>query len=433
MRLSKYNILRNYGDKTLFFNSMSCAFAIVDDSFKRVINDIQNGTYEESKYDAKLIEQMKRTNAIINDDFDELEYIKFARNLSKYDMTNMGLTIAPTLDCNFRCVYCFENHIHGTMSDEVQNAVVKFIKKRAQILKSLSICWFGGEPLLSKKVIKHLSEKIIAICNEQGINYSASIISNAYLIDQTIISDFKAYKISDIQVTLDGTEQIHNARRKTVSGKSSFQTIVNNIKLLLENDISVSLRINIDNNNISYVEDLLRFLAEVPVFKERLVITFGKVSVVTEVCKSVEKECLTTEQYANSLIEFYRKIIGYGFKKCLMVLYPRPHFNYCTYDYASSYVIDPRGTIYKCWNHIGQKEKSCGSIIEDSMIPSDYFMKCVNRELESGECADCKFLPVCVGGCPDNAARQSVGYSCESIKYNFGNMLDFYYEQLKGK
>ena len=433
MKLSRYTILKNYGDKTLFFNSMSCAFAIVDDNFKKVVHDIENGIYDESKYDAKLIEQMKRTNAIINDDFDEIEYIKYARNLSKYDMTSLGLTITPTLDCNFRCVYCFENHIHGAMSEEVQNAVVDFIKERTQSLKHLSVCWFGGEPLLSKTIIKHLSEEIISICNEHGINYSSSIISNAYLIDNNVIAYFKQFKISDIQVTLDGTEQIHDARRKTVSGKSSFWQIVNNMKLLLENDISVSLRINIDNTNVSYVDDLLKLLSHESIFKEQLVITFGKVSALSEVCKSVEKECLTTEQYANSLIDLYRKVLGYGFKKSLMVLYPRPHFNYCTYEYANSYTIDPRGAIYKCWNHIGQEGKSCGSILKKTMIPSNFFMKCVNRDLIAGECADCHFLPVCVGGCPDEAARQDKGHSCESIKYNFSNMLDFYYEQLKGK
>ncbi len=431
MKLSRYTILKNYGDKTLFFNSMSCAFAIVDDSFKKVVSDIENGIYDESKIDAKLIKQMKRTNAIINDDFDEIEYIKYARNLSKYDMTSLGLTIAPTLDCNFRCIYCFENHIHGSMSSEVQNAVVGFIKTRIQRLKNLSICWFGGEPLLSKSIIKHLSEKIISLCKENNVNYSSSIISNAYLIDENTIADFKQFKINDIQITLDGTEKVHDSRRKTVSGKSSFWTIVNNIKMLLENNIDVSLRINIDNNNISEVDDLLKLLAEESIFQEQLVITFGKVSAVSEACKSVESECLSTEQYANSLIGFYRKVLGYGFKKNLMIIYPKPHFNFCTYDYANSYVIDPLGYIYKCWNHIGQKEKSCGSIIDKHQIPSMFFMKCVNRESIVGECANCHFLPICMGGCPDEATKQKDGHSCESIKYNFDNMLDFYYEQLK--
>ena len=433
MKLSKYNILKDYEDKTLFFNSISCAFAIVDDNFKKVVSDIENGVYNESKYDDKLIEQMKRTNAIIDNDFDETEYIRYARNLSKYDMTSLGLTIAPTLDCNFRCIYCFENHIHGVMNENVQNAVIDFIKARTQKLKNLSICWFGGEPLLSKSIIRNLSKKIMEICKECGIYYSASIISNASLIDDTVINDFKLFKIEDIQVTLDGTEKIHDARRKTVSGKSSFWKIVNNMKLLLENNITVSLRINIDNNNISFVDDLLKLLSNEPIFKERLVITFGKVSAVSEVCKSVEKECLTTEQYANSLIELYRQVLGYGFQKSLMVLYPKPHFNYCSYDYANSYVIDPRGSIYKCWNHIGQKEKSCGSIMNKTMIPSKNFMKCVNRDIILKECADCYFLPICAGGCPDEAAQQSKGHSCESVKYNFDNMLNFYYEQFKKK
>lgn len=431
MKVSKYTILKKYDDKVLFFNSLSCAFAIVDNNYLSVIDDINNQCYDESKYDKELIAQMKRTHSIVEDDFDELEYIQFIRNLSKYDTKSLAMTIAPTLDCNFRCVYCFESHIHGVMKSDVQDEIVSFVNKRADSLKEVSICWFGGEPMLSKKVIYELSNRIIDVCQKRGIRYSASIISNASLIDKDTISNFKKYQISSIQITVDGPKDIHDSRRKSLSGKSSFDTIINNAKLLLENEISVSMRINIDNDNVDKINDLLLLLSDQPLFRERLVITFGHVTAQTEVCKSIEPGCLSTEQYANSLIELYNKVLKYGFSKNLMLLYPRVHFNYCTYDYANSFVIDPLGNLYKCWNQIGVEKHKCGSIFDIDGVPSTKFMKCVSWNPIKGECENCKFLPVCMGGCPDLSSQLEENNVCDSIKYNFDNMLDFYYNQLK--
>ena len=84
--------------------------AVVYENFLRVVDDIKSNSYIDGSYDAKLIDDMKISGCIVVDNLDELERLEFFRNLSKYDMTNFGLTVAPTLDCNFRCKYCFETH-----------------------------------------------------------------------------------------------------------------------------------------------------------------------------------------------------------------------------------------------------------------------------------------------------------------------------------
>lgn len=73
------------------------------ENFLRVLADVKNNSYDEQRYAPKLVADMKSSGCLIDDYVEELERLEFYRNLAKYDATNFGLTIAPTLDCNFRC------------------------------------------------------------------------------------------------------------------------------------------------------------------------------------------------------------------------------------------------------------------------------------------------------------------------------------------
>lgn len=96
---------------------------------------------------------------------------------------DLSLTILPTLECNFRCVYCYEAVKKNEIMDKnVQTKVVKMIERGVGILKNLHITWMGGEPLLCFGIIDNLSQKILEICAKGSIKYSAGIITNGYLL-----------------------------------------------------------------------------------------------------------------------------------------------------------------------------------------------------------------------------------------------------------
>lgn len=61
MKLSRYNFLKQYEDATIFFNGVTCALAVVDENFLRVVEDIKNNSYDEKKYRADLISDMKNS------------------------------------------------------------------------------------------------------------------------------------------------------------------------------------------------------------------------------------------------------------------------------------------------------------------------------------------------------------------------------------
>ena len=58
--------------------------------------------------DKKFSDDLFEGGFIINDDVDELKLLKLNLLQSRYRTGNLGLTIATTLACNFRCVYCYE-------------------------------------------------------------------------------------------------------------------------------------------------------------------------------------------------------------------------------------------------------------------------------------------------------------------------------------
>lgn len=96
--------------------------------------------------------QLEEAGAVVADDFDEVDALR--KRIDEIDNNDsfLLLHINPTLDCNFRCWYCYENHIKGScMTPETYGNVVKLVKNRIAKqpnLKYLQLSFFGGEPLL---------------------------------------------------------------------------------------------------------------------------------------------------------------------------------------------------------------------------------------------------------------------------------------------
>ncbi len=415
----------------VFFNAATSALAITDETFLRVVDDIKNNCFEETKYDAKLIKDMKNSGCIVNDDVDELERLEFYRNLAKYDVTNLDLTIAPTLDCNFRCKYCFETHPKGIMSNDIQASLLKFVEEKLEGVKNFSVTWYGGEPLSAKGVVYSLSEKFLELCTKKHVKYDALIITNASLMDESDIEKFKRYKINRVQVTIDGPKEIHDQRRRCVTGESTYDKLIENVNSLLNNNLSVSIRVNIDKENIDNVDELLQDISTRIDRYKNLNIRFGKVSPLTEICKSIEENCYSYEQFADVMLSLYRKVAKYGLKISRKMIYPMVRVNYCgCADCINSFVVDNNGFLYKCWNDVGNEKNSCGNV-NDFRIEENYIKSIQWNPIRINKCRECQYLPVCMGGCP-NVAKQTGEPVCGTIKYNLDKVLEYYYYKLRG-
>lgn len=435
IKQSKFNVYYTTDDKTkLAFNSLSCGLAIVDDDYDRLMENLQGLNDENVSEDLKeTYFAAKEGSFIVEDDFDELMDLRTKRLSQKYSRDALGLTIAPTLACNFKCVYCYETSKNGLMKPEVVTAIENFVKNQSPYLKNLSVSWYGGEPLLGTNVIYKLSEEFIKICSENGIEYNAFIISNGSLLNDDIIAKLIEYRVTGIQITIDGPPDIHDARRVNKAGESTFDLIIQNINRILKtNKMEVVIRINVDKSNENDIERLIEILSEKFISK-KVRITFGQVTAYTEACRSIESSCFDNGEFAVNLLKYYSILEKYGFGDYNDFPYPEAKLNYCCAELFNSFVVDHEGYLYKCWNEVGNISNSIGNITDENFDIAGYKNGIwINQDpLESGTCKECSLLPVCMGGCPHNTVILEKHNQCDLIKYNIQDVMMKYYNKSK--
>ena len=214
---------------------------------------------EELDENHPIIERFARRGVIAN--FDERAALESMGRAACAVPNGIGLTICPTMGCNFDCPYCFEDHFAGKMSPQVQDDVVALAERMldASGAKNVSVTWFGGEPLLAPEIVESLSERLMALADERGGKYSASIITNGYLLTQGIVDMLERCKVKSAQVTIDGMGATHDATRHLAGGGPTFDKITANLREL-DLPFRVNIRHNVYGGNKSEMDELEAFV-----------------------------------------------------------------------------------------------------------------------------------------------------------------------------
>lgn len=423
MKISRYNkFIELYGKEYYVYNSYTNNLLKVD---YNIFIALKNGDINFMKENIDLINILKNESIVVDDDEDIYNKIKLQRLISRFNNSYLSLTIAPTLNCNFNCKYCYE-HSHITKSNTNKklfiDSIISFIINNN--VTNLRITWYGGEPLIKFDYIKEITIRI----KELAINYNAIMISNGYLLNEKKSRELESLNIKQIQITIDGLESTHNERRPHKKNKDSFKKIINNINnlLIINKDIKISLRINVDKYNEDEYHKLYFFLIDMFNNNNNIYIHPGFISNINS-CYNNEK-CLDYKEVNNFKINQFEKY-GVPFK-----LYPESDFGECVARHINSFVIDPNLNIYKCWNDIGIIEKSIGTI-DNFKLSNNLNIKYLtsNDPLEDYKCKICSFFPICNGGCPYDRIFHTKNKS-ELCKYKdefFSNLIKTHIETTK--
>lgn len=173
---------------------------------------------------------------------------------------HLGLILMPTEQCNFRCTYCYEDFSIGKMTPGVISGVKNLIEQRIAELKSLSIEWFGGEPLVAKNVIYDIGQHIKnLLALHPQVKYQSGMTTNGFNLKGETVTKLLDLDIKGFQISLDGPREWHNKTRLRLSGQGSFDEIWNNLLALkqVERDFSVTLRVHVTPENLDYLPDLI--------------------------------------------------------------------------------------------------------------------------------------------------------------------------------
>jgi len=406
-QISRYNFFFAFQDegRYLIYNSISNGLAEVSSDVFKWLESGGPGLAKlvNNPEQTDLLKSLYQGNIVVDRDFDEVEFLRVKLDLMRYSLKTLALTIVPTLDCNLDCIYCYEgNRTKKYMDEETESAVVDFVKNRLEnfAYKGLHITWYGGEPLLYPDAIYRMSEKFLKICKSVKASYGATMVSNGTLFTDAVIKKLKKCKVGIIQVTIDGIREIHDQRRPfTESGRSSFDEIIANISRLI-GIIPINIRINVDKTNFA---DTVKLLDE---FKGRgwldnregIFIYIGYTREWTAHCHNILENCFSMREFTEAEMRFQEELALKGYN--VGNLYPSLTA-YCVAVSNHGFVIEPGGELHKCWSDIGNKDAYLGNVREPLVI-NKKLLKWLGYEpltLFAG-CRECKFFPICAGGCP---------------------------------
>ena len=432
MKWSRYSILfESKRNGWLLFNTVSRSFLTIDEkqlpAIRAVMADPEGFDY--SPY-PMLYMQLRSMGFLVEDSKDDDFYnIHKMRSLTfLYGTRNLMITFALSLSCNFDCSYCFESTHNGpVMTQETEDRVMRFIRKyRAD---SLSITWYGGEPLLVFDRILSINRRL----QDMGKAYTASMITNGYLLTRDKADRLNDLRVTYLQITLDGTRETHDSRRFLRGGGATYDRILENIDGVMASDYKggLHIRVNVDSRNEDEFAQVYTMMRDryPSDFGRRLTVYPGFVKGDDHPDHSCFFDPVQQGEFLTHMMEKY--------KIAPLSLFPQRRMQGCMLTRRNAFVIGPDGEIYKCWDDVGIPERVVGnvngfrdwnmSLIAEGMTGCSY--------LDSQECRECFYFPICDGGChrirQNNLHSEKPQSSCSYFKENLENLLELHYEMKK--
>lgn len=336
--------------------------------------------------------------------------------IDQRDEEEVQLFFVPNYSCNFSCSYCYQDEYtnpHQSATPELIDAFFQYIRKElANRHKYLTI--FGGEPLLNTPHQRYLISLLVEKANETEIDIC--VVTNGYYLENYIELLSKG-KIREIQITMDGTKNIHDQRRFLKGGLPTFEPIVRGIDAALAAGFPVNLRMVIDRQNIENLPDLATFAIEKgwtthPLFKTQIGRNYE-----LHHCQSTPDQLFTrislfqkifelTEVYPH-ILEFYKP--SYSVAKHLTEhgILPDPLFDACP-ACKSEWAFDYTGRIYSCTATVGKEEEALGTFYPEVTKNEQLMHQWASRDVTSiEECRNCAVQLACGGGCGSVAKNKN--------------------------
>lgn len=387
-KYSKYNYFHEYCEDVVCINLLKKEVIILSQENYSIIEKATKSASELEISNPHLFSLLYKLGFIIKSSTDEMSVINTMYNSSIFRSSNYQMTILPTMDCNFKCWYCYEEKKKSSISNDVINSIYKHFENKIKYdkISGINLDWFGGEPLMNfDDVMYPISIKIKKIAKDNQIPYRSQITTNGYLINDEMIKKFKEIELKQFQITIDGYEEYHNNVKK---GKDSYSRTIENINRLCEeiDDVNMLLRINFTDENIEKSVDIIKDIRKENI--KKLKVSFQRVWQVKN----------NNGKYSN-LEEVKSKFKEAGF---VIDSYRIENVQGCYADRLEQIVISYDGLVYKCTARDFVEKNSDGKLNLEGFIEwntEKHSKRFGRRRYDYKQCQECLVLPACFGPC----------------------------------
>lgn len=189
-----------------------------------------------------------------------------------------SITFIVTKDCQLACKYCYlvGKNTHERMSWEVAKQAIDYILDQEIDMKEESVVWdfIGGEPFLEidliDKICDYLKVEMFRRNHHWFNSYRFSFSTNGINYGTNKVQHFikKNQEHLSIGITIDGTKRKHDLNRiwktaemergiipKPEEERGSYDDVVKNIPLWLEQFPGAGTKVTISSADIPYIKE----------------------------------------------------------------------------------------------------------------------------------------------------------------------------------
>ncbi len=337
-------------------------------------------------------------------------------------------TLFVTQDCNMACPYCYGDGGSyggsGAMSEETAFRAVDWLIEQAGDSKTISLSFFGGEPLLNFALV----EKVAAFVRSKvgdSRELEFGMTTNVSLLDDRILDFLVANKVK-VCASFDGPPHIQNRTRPLKNGQNSYDTVAPKVRKLLAALPDSNCRATFvgGNDPLEAMDELLglgsrhvqlqpasgclinhsgvaigcggpeRGPHEALIGLYRYVVPRFRQAVATRDADEVR----AMASLHNVMYHFQRFI---GENDLLRAVTKRRRYSFCGRA-MTMVAVAANGDIYPCHRFVGAPGYNMGNV-HTGAFRRDGFLR--SPVVEHPECASCWARYICGGGCQhDNAA-----------------------------
>lgn len=323
-----------------------------------------------------------------------------------------SITFSVTQDCNLRCTYCYMTHKNNkhVMSFEVAKTAVDYILTDRKNFDSPAVIWefIGGEPLIEIDLIDKISEyiklKMFELDHPWKNNYMFFMCSNGLLYSSPKVQDYIQRNRAHVSIgiSVDGNKQKHDLSRVKIDGSGSYDDVIKNVPLWLEQFPGSSTKSTFAHDDLPYLKDSIISLWEHGINIVAANVVFEDVwdendpQIFETQLKELADYVIDHDLYGKVSVRFFSPSIGFAAQKAMMDM------PFC--GTGKMLAIDDRGNFYPCVRFLdfcqdNHNPRTIGNIYDgldlDRLRPfygltvtRQSTEQCITCEVASG-CANC--------------------------------------------
>jgi uncharacterized protein len=344
------------------------------------------------------------------------------------------IVIQPTPFCNIDCSYCYlaQRHDRTTLSIDNLRRIFQKLLTFPTISQHVTVVWHAGEPLvLGADYYETAFSSIRELCADR-LKVEHSFQTNGMLINDDWCDLFERWDVG-LGLSIDGPKYIHDAARKTRSGRGTYEKAMSGVDCLRRRNIPFYVITVLTKAALLDPEGMFAFYEEYGIqdvgfnveeeegihkkssltsdFDEGLIIKFF--ARFTELVKDRQfpiavrelEETLTSIRYFQLEGPLNNLVIPFGI-----------------------ITIDVRGNVFTFSPELAGHSSdefatfSIGNIFTDAFIDLenstilDRMQTQINLGIDLCR-AECKYFSVCGGGAPSNKIFENGTFACTETMY----------------